>query len=144
MLRAGSGALVPLHFNKATDRRRLVKAEDAFTIAETHSPVHLAPITVIAPFAALARVAVSGLAGKLVVEDVVQDVMTIRTPQGDAHTPAPGALEIDVSHKMCYHRTNVDTQLSNKRWDCAKLFQVLRKGDFREFTYRWRSITTKR
>jgi hypothetical protein len=72
-----------LHFNKATDRRRLVKAEDAFTIAEAHSPVHLAPVAVIAPLAALAWVAVSGPAGELVVEDVVQD---LEIALGDAKT----------------------------------------------------------
>jgi hypothetical protein len=30
----------------------------------------------------------------------------------DTHTPAPEVIGIDVSHEMCYYRTNVDTQLS--------------------------------
>jgi hypothetical protein len=35
-----------------------------------------------------------------------------RSLKDDAHTPTLGVVGIDVSHKMCYHRTNVDTQLS--------------------------------
>ena len=34
------------------------------------------------------------------------------TPQDGAHALAPEAVGVDVSHKMCYHRTDVDTQLS--------------------------------
>jgi len=104
-LRAGSGAFVALHFNKASDRRRLVKAENAFTIAETHSPVHLTPVAVIAPLAALAWVAVSGPAGELVVEGVVQDLEVVF---GDAVLVVVGpALDhrIEGVDETCLRRT---------------------------------------
>ena len=55
-------------------RRRLVEAQDAFPIAEAHPSVHLAPVAVVAPFPALAGVAVPGPARQLVIEHVVEDL----------------------------------------------------------------------
>ena len=97
--------MVALYLNKATDRRRLVKAENAFTIAEAHAPVHLAPVAVIAPLAALAWVAVSGPAGELVVEGVVQD---LEIALGDAVLVVVGpALDhrIEGVDETCLRRT---------------------------------------
>jgi recombination protein RecA len=82
-----------------------VKAENAFTIAEAHSPVHLAPVAVIAPLAALAWVAVSGPAGELVVEGVVQD---LEIALGDAVLVVVGpALDhrIEGVDETCLRRT---------------------------------------
>ena len=68
---------MPLYFNKASDRRRLVETEDTLTVAEAYSPVHLTPVVVITPLAALAWVTVSGPADELVVEDVVEDLEVV-------------------------------------------------------------------
>ena len=54
--------------------RRLVETEDAFPEAFAHPPVHPAPVAVIAPLAALARMAVSGPSRQLVVEHVGRDL----------------------------------------------------------------------
>jgi hypothetical protein len=66
-----------LHFNKAADHRCLVKAEDAFLVAEAHPPAHLAPIAAVTPLSVLAWMTVSGPACELVVEDVVQDLEVV-------------------------------------------------------------------
>ena len=82
-----------------------MKAENAFTIAEAHSPVHLAPVAVIAPLAALAWMAVSGPAGELVVEGVVQD---LEIALGDAVLVVVGpALDhrIEGVDETCLRRT---------------------------------------
>ena len=54
-----------------------MEAEDARVIAEAHTPVHLAPVAMVTPFPAFARVTVSGPAGELVVQDVVQDLEVV-------------------------------------------------------------------
>jgi hypothetical protein len=83
----------------------LVKAQDTLAITEAYSLVHLAPVAVIAPLAALAWVAVSGSAGELVVEGVVQD---LEIALGDAVLVVVGpALDhrIEGVDETCLRRT---------------------------------------
>ena len=90
---------MPLHLNKASDRRRLVEAEDTLPVTEAYSPVHLTPVAVITPLAALAWVTVSGPADELVVEDVVQDLEVVF---GDAVLVVVGPALESVSENGRY------------------------------------------
>ena len=54
-----------------------MKTQDTLAVAEAHPPVHLAPVALIAPLAALARVTVSGPARELVVENVVENLVVV-------------------------------------------------------------------
>jgi hypothetical protein len=68
---------VPLYFNKASDRRRLVEAQNTLTVAKAYPPIHFAPVAMITPLAAFAWMAIPGPADELMVEDVVQDLEVV-------------------------------------------------------------------
>jgi hypothetical protein len=76
------------------------------------------PFTYVDHSRLLNGVAASGSRFTAFSSDCLQSALTFRRlmashlPQDDVHIPAPGVVGIDVPHKICYHRTNVDPQWS--------------------------------